>query len=62
MTIFVTRRFMVTFVVGLTKFVIKKILSVVRGRRDQLYDHKGQHDLLCQFDLVNYSINHSMSG
>ena len=44
-TYFMTQKVMVTFVVGLTKFMTPKGHGVIIGRRDLLYDPKGQSDL-----------------
>ena len=58
-TYFMTPKVKVTFVVGLTYFMTPKGQGVIRGRRDLLYDPKGQLDLWpspwpkCQaFDLT----------
>ena len=40
-----TPKVAVSFVVGLTKFMTPKGHGVIRGRRDLLYDPKGQLDL-----------------
>ena len=49
---FMTQKVTVTFVVGLTLFMIPKGHRVISGRRDLLYKPKG-HDGLCgRFDLV----------
>ena len=45
MTYFMTPKVTVTFVVGLTYFMTQKGHGVIRGRRDLLYDPKGQLDL-----------------
>ena len=47
-----TPKVTVTIVVGLTWFMTPKDHSVIRGRRDLLYDPKGHGDLFSRFDLV----------
>ena len=47
-----TSKVKVTFVVGLTSFMTPKGHSVIRGRRDLLYDPKGHRDFCGRFDLV----------
>ena len=44
---------MMKFDVGLTKFMTLKRNRVIRGRRDLLYDPKGNSDLCGMFDLLN---------
>ena len=41
-TYFMTPKVTVTFVVGLTLFMTSKGHGVIRGRRDLLFDPKGQ--------------------
>ena len=44
-TYFMTPKVTVIFVVGLTYFMTPKCHGVIRGRRDLLYDPKGQLDI-----------------
>ena len=52
MTYFMTKKFTVTFVVGLTLVYDPKGHGVISGQRDLLYDAKGYGDHCGRFDLV----------
>ena len=55
-----TPKVRVTFVVALTQFMTPKGQEVIRGRRDLLYDPKGDGDLCGRFDLVMTQKGHAV--